>query len=66
MDYKYKRIRNRTCQERIVDRELLIFRWYQLDVKDIIKCSFQWLKKHETMFPIVGFLACHILGIVGS
>jgi hypothetical protein len=31
-----------------------------------IKCPFQWWVKHEAMFPIVGFLASQILGIVGS
>ncbi len=31
-----------------------------------IKCPLQWWEKNETMFPIVGFLACQILGIVGS
>jgi hypothetical protein len=35
--------------EKLVKRELLIFRKYQLDVKDI-KCLFQWWQKHETMF----------------
>jgi hypothetical protein len=48
-----------------VKRELLVFRIYQLDVKDI-KCLLQWWQKHEAMFPIVGFLAQQILGIVGS
>jgi len=51
--------------EKLVKRELLIFRKYQLDVKDI-KCLLQWWQKHETMFPTVGFLARQILGIVGS
>ncbi len=36
-----------------------------MDPKDI-KCPLQWWGKHETMFPIVGFLACQILGIVRS
>jgi hypothetical protein len=41
--------------EKLVKRELLIFRRYQLDVKDI-KCPLQpW--KHEAMFLTVGFLA---------
>jgi len=31
-----------------------------------IKCPLQWWGKHEAMFPIVGFLACQTLGIVGS
>jgi hypothetical protein len=41
--------------EKLVKRELLIFRRYQLNVKDI-KCPFQWWQKHEAMFPMVGFL----------
>ncbi len=41
--------------EELVKRELLIFRRYQLDVKDI-KCPLQWWQKHEAMFLIVGFL----------
>jgi hypothetical protein len=36
-----------------------------VDPKDI-KYHFQWWGKHEAMFPIVSFLACQILGIVGS
>jgi hypothetical protein len=48
----------------LVTRELVIFRCYQVDPKDI-KCLLQWWGKHEVMFPIVGFLACQILSIVG-
>jgi hypothetical protein len=40
-----------------VKRELLVFCYYQVDVKEI-KCSFRRWDKHETMFPIVGFFAC--------
>ncbi len=40
----------------IVSKEFLIFRKFQVDAKDV-KCCFQWWKKHELMFPIVGFLA---------
>jgi hypothetical protein len=36
-----------------------------MDVKEI-KCHLQWWQKHESMFPTMGFLACQILGIVGS
>jgi hypothetical protein len=36
-----------------------------MDPKDI-KCPFQWWGKHKAMFPIIGFLACQILGIIGS
>ncbi len=42
--------------EKLVKKELLIFRTYLLDVKDI-KCPFQWWQKHEAMFIIVGSLA---------
>jgi len=49
----------------LVTKQLLIFIRYQVYPKDI-KCPLQWWGKHEAMFPIVGFLACQILGIVGS
>jgi hypothetical protein len=49
----------------LVNRELLIFRGYQVDVKEI-KCPLQWWQKHESMFPTMGFLARQILSIVGS
>jgi hypothetical protein len=42
--------------EELVKREFLIFRRYQLDVKDI-KCPLQWWQKHDTMFSTFGFLA---------
>jgi hypothetical protein len=42
--------------KKLVKRELLIFRRYQLDVKDI-QCLLQWWHKHEAMFPTIGFLA---------
>ncbi len=47
----------------LVTRKLLIFKHYQVDPKDIM-CLLQWWGKHETMFPIVGFLACQMLCIV--
>jgi hypothetical protein len=50
---------------KLVNKKLLIFRHYQMDDKDI-KCPLQWWEKHESMFPIVGFYARQILGIVGS
>jgi hypothetical protein len=40
----------------LVTRDLLIFRHYQMDPKDI-KCLFQWQGKYEAMFPTIGFLA---------
>jgi hypothetical protein len=51
--------------EEFVTKELLIFRHYQLDSKDI-KCPIQWWGKHEAMFHVVCFLAHQILNIVGS
>ncbi len=47
----------------LVNKELLIFRHYQVDVKNI-KCPLQWWEKHESMFPTFGFCARKILGIV--
>jgi hypothetical protein len=49
----------------LINKELLIFRHYQVDVKDI-KCSLQWWEKHESMFPTFGFCARQILRIVVS
>ncbi len=48
---------------KLVNREL-IFRHYQMDVKDI-KGPLQWWEKHESMFPIIGFCAKQIFKIVG-
>ncbi len=47
-----------TCEpaKKLVKRELLIFKRYQLDVKNI-KCPLQWWHKHEAMFFTVEFLA---------
>ncbi len=44
----------------LVKKEVLIFRRYQIDVKDI-KCPLQWWEKHETIFLIVGFFALALL-----
>jgi hypothetical protein len=49
----------------LVNRELLIFRRYLMNVK-YIKCRLQWWEKHENMFLTVGFCVRQILGIVGS
>jgi hypothetical protein len=38
----------------LVKRKLLVFKRYQMDVKDI-KCPLQWWHKHEAMFPTIGF-----------
>jgi hypothetical protein len=50
------------------NRELLIFGWYQSNVKDI-KCPLQWWGKHESMFSTISFLICQILnyhGVINS
>jgi hypothetical protein len=47
----------------LVTRELLIFRHYQVDPKDIM-CCLQWWGEHEAMFPTIGLLACPILCII--
>jgi hypothetical protein len=44
---------------KLVNKELLIFRRYQVDVKDI-KCPLHWWEKHENMFPTIGFCARQI------
>jgi hypothetical protein len=46
-------------------KELLDFRRFHVDGKDI-KSPLLWWEKHHSRFPIVGLLARQILGIVGS
>jgi hypothetical protein len=46
----FKKIENN-----IINVELAKVLGYQVDMKHI-KCPFQWLAKHETMFHIVDFL----------
>ncbi len=40
----------------LVTREMLIFRCYQVNSKEI-KCPLQWWAKHEAMLFTIGFLA---------
>jgi hypothetical protein len=47
----------------MVNKDLLMFRRVQVNVKDI-KCSLEWWAKHEFLFPIVAFSTCLILNIV--
>jgi hypothetical protein len=49
--------------KKLMKRQLLVFKKYQLDIKNI-KIFFQWWQKHEVVFPTIGFLAQHILGVV--
>jgi hypothetical protein len=39
---------------KLINKELLIFKHYQVDVKTI-KCPLQWWEKHESTCPTVGF-----------
>ncbi len=48
-----------------INRELLIFCRYYVNVKDI-NCPLEWWRKHETMFPTIDFLARQMLGVVSS
>jgi hypothetical protein len=50
--------------KKVVNKELLMFRRFQVDVKDI-KCPLEWWAKHKSLFPNVAFLAHQILSIVG-
>jgi hypothetical protein len=49
----------------VVNKELLMFKRFQVDVKDI-ECPLEWWAKQDSLFPTVAFLAYQILGIVGS
>jgi len=49
----------------VVNKELIMFKRFQVDVKDT-KCPLEWWAKHESLFPTVAFLAHQILGIIGS
>ncbi len=50
---------------KLMNRKLLIFKHYQMDVKEI-KCPLKWWEKHESMFLIIGYYVKQILKIVGS
>jgi hypothetical protein len=47
----------------LVNKELQMFRKFQVHVNDI-KCALERWGKHESLFPIVTFLAGQIFGIV--
>jgi hypothetical protein len=49
----------------VVNKELLMFRRFQMDVEEI-KCSLKWWVKHESLFPTMAFLAHQIFCIIGS
>jgi hypothetical protein len=49
----------------IITRELLDFKRFHVDMKDI-KNHVQWWGKHESKFPIIGFFVKQILRIISS
>jgi hypothetical protein len=51
--------------KKIVKRKLLIFKHYQVNVKEIT-CLLRLWEKYQMLFLIVGFLVWQILGILGS
>ncbi len=48
----------------MVNKELMMFKRFQVDVKDI-KCPLEWWAKHKSFFSIVAIVARQILGIIG-
>jgi hypothetical protein len=52
-------------RKEVMNKELLMFRRFQVDLKDI-KCLLEWWAKHKSLFQIVAFFVRQILGIVGS
>ncbi len=54
---------NTKIAKEIVTMELLDFKRFHMDVKDI-KNPLQWWEKHEFRFSIVGFFAKQVLGIL--
>jgi hypothetical protein len=48
--------RTNEITKEVVNKELLMFKRFQVDVKDI-KCPLEWWAKHESLFPTVAFLA---------
>lgn len=54
-----------TNKKKACQKQLFIFRFFQMDVKRI-KCLLQWWEKHEAIFLTIAFLASEILDIIGS
>jgi hypothetical protein len=51
--------------KKIVKRKILIFKRYQVNVKEIT-CPLRWWEKYEMLFLTIGFLVWQILGFIGS
>jgi hypothetical protein len=47
----------------VVNKELMMFRRFQMDVKDI-KCPLEWWAKHESLFPTMTFLFVKFLALL--
>jgi hypothetical protein len=47
----------------VVNKELLMFRRFQVDVKNI-ECPLEWWVKHESLFPTMAFFTHQIFGII--
>jgi hypothetical protein len=58
-------IRTSEPTKEVVNKELLIFKRFQVDVKDI-KCPLERQAKYKSSFSTVEFFAHQILSIVGS
>jgi hypothetical protein len=50
---------------KLINKELLFFKRYQVDVENI-KCLVQWWEKHKNMFPTIGFYINFFLRILRS
>jgi phage terminase large subunit len=57
-------IRMNEPTKEVVNKELQMFKKFQVDVKDI-KCPLEWWVNHRSLFPTITFLTCQIFGIVG-
>jgi hypothetical protein len=47
----------------VVNKELLMFRRFQVDVKDI-KCPLEWWLKHKSLFQLWHFLLVRFLALL--
>jgi len=47
----------------LINTKFYIFKWYQMNMKDI-KCHFHWWEKHPSMFSTIGLFNYQILKII--
>jgi hypothetical protein len=56
-------LKHKWTKKKLVNLKKIIWKWYQIDVKDI-KCPLSWWVNHESLFLTIGFkIACQILSI---